>query len=390
MFDFWTGELEFTFDFVASMLHRGKVMIQIEPNIAQYALVTASPALNKNYAVVLDLQETQTISVCVKWMQPKFWLRVPKLQLSNRSVGNSFTTPSAFPLYANGFIFVTPFTSLQSPDGSAINVNVYVRGVNLKFNQIDNVGGPNTIAFTEAGVTFSNEVSCKPLGEPVLNSDYASALHFGEQPASFRSYLKRYWVTNNLTNLSPAANAGYTLRPLIFPPIVPSLGAGSGTRPSLYSYLRYAYLALSGNVRKRFAVTGVQFRPMDLVRVTLNEPGDTDSSNVTFVSTAARPGGDLKGTLAFVPATQGGVEVEIPFYSNNFFLPSGLSTISAIKTYGATDTNFDPYFTESYSFYIWPTLSATDVIGVVEETGAAEDFTLMYWISAPFFNTDLY
>jgi hypothetical protein len=64
MFDFWTGELEFTFDFVASMLHRGKVMIQIEPNIAQYALVTASPALNKNYAVVLDLQETQTISVC--------------------------------------------------------------------------------------------------------------------------------------------------------------------------------------------------------------------------------------------------------------------------------------------------------------------------------------
>jgi len=383
IFDFWCGEIEYVFDFVASALHRGKVLIQVEPNIAQYALITSTYQLNKEYSLVLDLQETQRVSICVKWMQPRMWLRVPTLTLANRSMASDLT-PTAFQGYANGYITVTPFTTLQSPDGSAIDVNVFVRSQNIRFNQLDNVGVPSTRAFTESGF-FSEEVSCKPLGEMVMDIDCQTSLNFGEQPVSFRSYIKRYQLTNTFSQA--VAVPGYTVRPSIYPTIRANYG-GASLRPDVLSYLRYAYLAMLGSVRKRLGATGVRFNAMDRSVITLNEPSVTDTTNLTPSVTAARPAGDAKGTLVYVPDTQGGLEAELPMYTNNYFIPSGISSITSVKA--LADTNFDPFFTESYSWYIWFTLVGGETVGWIEDTGAAEDFTLMRWMGAPFFSTTSY
>lgn len=384
LFDFWCGEIEYTFDFVASALHRGKVLIQVEPNIAQYALITANVQLNKQYSLVLDLQEAQRVSICVKWLQPRMWLRVPQMQLANRSVFSTLT-PTALQGYANGYVSVTPFTTLQSPDGSSIAVNVFVRSGNLRVNQLDNVFVAQTRAFTQSGF-FPEDVTCKQMGEAVLDIGIQATLNFGEQPVSFRSYLKRFARTNNDQTLVAAINSGYVWRPSIYPSIAANFG-GTAARPDVLSYLRYAFLGMIGSVRKRLAVTGTNFTAMDRVTVTMNEPITGVGTNTPVLS-SARPAGDAKGTLAFVPSTQGGIEVELPMYSNNYFLPSGISSTSTIK--GGFDTNFDPFYSDSYSWYFWSTSSGTDVAGLVEETAAAEDLMLMRWMGAPFFSTTFF
>jgi hypothetical protein len=384
IFDFWCGDIEYTFDFVASALHRGKILIQIDPNIAQYSIITANPQLNKQYSLVLDLQEAQRISVCVKWLQPRMWLRVPSMLLANRSVA-SILTPAALQGYANGFITVTPFTSLQSPDGSSISVNVFVRSKNLRLNQFDNVPVANTRAFTQSGY-FPEDVTCEELGEPVLDTSVQTTLNFGEQPVSLRSYLKRFVRTNSDQLQVVAVNTGYVWRPSVYPSITAAYG-GASARPDALSYLRYAYLAMIGSVRKRLAILGTPFRDMDRVIVTMNEAITGVGVN-SITSTSQRPAGDAKGSLAFVPSTQGGIEVELPMYTNNYFMPSGISAISSVKA--LADTNFDPFYADSYSWYCWSTSDGTAVAAFVEETAAAEDFTLMRWMGAPFFSTTSY
>lgn len=377
-FDFWTGEIEYTFDFVISALHRGKVLIQIDPNVGQFAIITATPSLNKQYSLVLDLQDTQRVTVCVAWMQPRQWLRVP------REVDTVFTDVSTFTGYANGFLTVFPFTELQSPDGSPIDVNVFVRGKNMKYNQFDNVDLPTQRILTEAGVTFPEEVSCKMLGESVLNSRCSTKFCFGEQPLSFRSYLKRYFgdVRDESSGL---VNTGYSIAPAIYPEIVPSFVGSITGRTNVFSYLRYAFLGMSGSVRKRLSVPGARFGETDYLRVTLNEPQVASTSSVSVSPDLAPVTADLKGTVAFLPSTQGGCEVEFPLYTNNFFLPSGI--VDTVRQKIVEDSNFDPYYSDAYTWSAWPSyVEVGRTYYFMEETAAAEDFTFFRWIAAPWYS----
>jgi hypothetical protein len=381
-FDFWCGEIEYIFDFVVSALHRGKVLIQLEPNVSQYALITSNLQLNKDHGVIVDLQETQRVSICAKWMQSRQWLRVPSMPLANRVTPP--VSPQNYALYANGFVVVTPFTVLQSPDGSGITCNVFVRAKKLRLNQFDNVFLPSERVVTQ-GLSFPEDHSCFELGEPVLDLDREATLNFGEQPVSMRSYLKRY---QKLLNLSSAVttNTSYVIRPRLYPDISPTIG-GASARPSPLSYFRYAFLGMSGGIRQRITVFGTNFRDLERLDVTMNEPNSTDTSTSALSTTPSDPSGDAKGTLAFVPNTQGGIEVELPLYTNNFFLPSGLDTIAAIKNLGATDTNFDPYFSDSSTLKFFSGTDSAVQVTLTVESATSEDFTLFRWISSPFFST---
>jgi hypothetical protein len=245
---------------------------------------------------------------------------------------------------------------------------------------------PTQRIFTQSGVSFPDEVSCFDIGENVL-SGYQDKFCFGEQPVSWRSYVKRYFgITTNAT-VSKTGNSGYTFRPPIYPNISPSYG-GSSARPDFLSYIRYAYLGMIGGMRFRFAVQGAVFSSTDPVKIYLNEPNTTDTTSFTFSSTFSRPVGDMKGTVAFVPNTQGGMEVELPMYTNNFFLPSGSSTTAITK--GVSDTNFDNFYTESFQVSFYDSSAAGTQMVPLLEVGTSEDTTLFRWMSSPFYATTSY
>lgn len=386
LFDYWSGDIEYLFDFVCSMLHRGKVKIDFDPNICQYALITATPKMNKVHSLIVDLQETQRISVCVRWNFPKLWARTQALTQANRSVGTAFASPLDQVGQVNGFIYVTPLTVLQSPDSSPISVNVFVKGKNMRFNVADSIPGPRDRTFTQSGVEASYPETCFDINEPNLDTKWKSSAHFGEQPVSLRSYLRRFFTSYTSTVLS-AATLGFSVRPLIFPDINPAWGA-TGVRINMYSYLRYAFLAMSGGVRKRINIIGASFSEMEQIHVRMVEPGST-TGTFALTGTTNLPESDLKGTVVTVPHTNGGLEIELPLYTNNMFLPSGKATSTAMKAW--TNSNYDNFYTDSYyvEWYGSKTTPGTQ-ISFVEDTAASEDFTLMRWIAAVPFSTASY
>lgn len=132
-FSFWRGDLIFRFEIVCSAFHRGKLAIYHDPNWAQSDLINTNLSLNKQFFRIIDIQETQMIEFKVNWVFPRPWARTAAYPLTNGIVNPSFVS-TALADYVNGFIGVTPFITLQSPDDSLVQVNCYVYAENMHVN----------------------------------------------------------------------------------------------------------------------------------------------------------------------------------------------------------------------------------------------------------------
>jgi len=138
-----------------------------------------------------------------------------------------------------------------------------------------------------------------------------------------------------------------------------------------------AFLAYKGGLRKRIRLMSMTGRPMNSLHVSLDglssgfEPGGPSSGNI--LSPLPR----LNGTAEFVPTTNGGVEVEIPFYTNNLFAFSGVQD--------PFPTNPGDGFGRRTYTIVYDNQSA-EAMGYTIETATAEDFSFMRWMGAPFFS----
>jgi len=187
------------------------------------------------------------------------------------------------------------------------------------------------------GTEVSQEVSCFDLNESTATIDHISELHYGEEPLSFRALLKRF-VTGPVATVAaaPANSWQITCSGPIFPNNRMPLGTGNQTYPDLLSYLRLAYLGFRGGMRWRFHFAGpigdgicsntkAYLETPDVTQMTFGGGGWTTSS-----TGALSP---LEGAVSHILHTNGGVEVEFPFYTSNLFqmpmsdtLDSGVST----------------------------------------------------------------
>jgi len=324
-FKYWRGTMEFTIEVVCSAQHRGKLAIVYEPNVSQSALISTNVQPNKQYMQVLDIQSAQTITLCIGWAAPYPWLKTNgnKATLVT-NYGTSITTLPSWEGYANGYIRIVPFTRLQSPDGSDISVNVYVSCPDLQVQGPYQNGLPtDRIAlFTESKVSSFDKsmtpVTCFDLNESSAKTDYINLDYFGEHISSFRSLLKRYQLHKTFTR----ASGGTTTTDMILN-IQPSqeVAWNSSGRMSLYDYLRYAYLGVRGSVRYRVNLsTNVPYSlPEGLeIIVGLRDPENTYSTEV-YIGASTGLYSNLTGATKFY-LEKGGVNIDLPFYSNNLFL----------------------------------------------------------------------
>jgi len=324
-FSFWRGDLVFRFEIVVSKFHRGKLAIFWEPNISQSALINAGLSLNKNYMVVVDIQETQTFDVCIKWGSARPWLKVsaassaPVLSSLN-SVGDISVIPGSF---ANGYIGVVPFTALQSPDTSDVEVNVYVMGEDMHFNGLSTTNLPTGRVISTESETLMREVSCLELNASTASTQHINEDCFGEEPLSFRALLKRYITVQSTIIANSGSDSMYTMTcPILFPSNMPFSSSGF-TLLDLLSYLRYSYVGLRGGIRYRLYVLHAHTTsPLSQSKVSFSAP---NTSQAAYTVTSGTPAAIqvynvLNGTVSFVPSTNGGIEFELPMYTNNLFL----------------------------------------------------------------------
>lgn len=375
----WRGDIIFKLQVNKSQFHKQKLAVFFEPNMMQSTLINSNLSLNRQLLVVFDISETDTVEFCLPFVSDSYYKRCyvtsqMRTLLETCFQNGSFDYQYHDP-YAIGYIAVYPFTKLQSPDSTKpIEVNVYVKSKNMRYNgYVDRVERP--LIVTESNDVSLESNTCFELSQYNTDSNVRNKYHFGEQPISFRQYLKRYWTSATV----PAGAVGL-YRFII--PIVPDVGPDSLASElvpfSLFDYLRFAFLGMRGGFRKRIRMIGHNFDATDRVSVELLPPSDTypipDVSSSNEYSSAI-------GTAMFVPRTNAGVEIELPFYDNNLFIPSGLShaEINEGMSYPFTDNGFHGYHVKVDSL----TDTINDVY-FVEDSSIAEDFTFLRFYGVPY------
>jgi len=391
-FQYWRATIKFRFEIVCSRFHRGKLAFYYEPNMSQGSIIDASLSLNKQYIKIVDIQETQDVEFCVKHAQPYVWLMLYAAGQNDTMFGANFNYGS--PLYNNGYIGVVPFTELQSPDGSTVSINVYVSADDVQYNMMTNANFP----VHREILTESDNMGSKPeIGWTCVELNEASDTHkgtsqycFGEQPISLRSCIKRY-VSARATHGVLSGSTTNTLvyqDPIILLPQPLYSSASTSYSTSLLEYLPLAYLGCKGGMRKRIRfmshTDGYDLVSGSGVLVQLDAPtgtplaksgsGPTQTANYATISE--------KGGAQFIPYTNGGVEVELPYYSPNLF------HFSFSPTFGISEAPtgmWHPSWIMTFSTTIdwnWPSLD----VGYAVDNAAAEDFTFMRYMGAPFYS----
>lgn len=386
-FLFWRGDISYRFEVVCSAFHRGKIGFLFDPNIAQYVLINGSIKLNKQHMFILDIQEAQTVEICVQWAHHRDWARVCDAS-AYTTVGTQFS-PTSKAAFANGFVTVFPITKLESPDSSSVPINAYIKGgENMKFNGITNQRFPIDMVWTESkDVRTIDPTSCIVLNESCSDDSHINELFFGEMPTSFRALLKRFLPTTGLTNPgnTGSTNKLYKAYLEVYPKLWPNVagtGWSGGNYNSLLSYLRYAYVGMRGGIRKRLRFTGsVSGDSLANLKVffsnatTASVSGTTPVMLLDTANTLINPA--FQGSVAFVPSTNGGVEVELPCYTPNLFLAAGSILPFEVDTYNQDSLGFKAYHAEIEA------PGSQGVVAFAEESCAAEDFMLMRFLAAP-------
>jgi hypothetical protein len=387
-FNYWRGTIEFRFEIVCSAYHRGKLAIIYEPNTYQGALITTDIDMNKQYVKVIDIQETQSFSMCVEWAMPRPWCSVIAATDVTANLNDTFSYTQNAQLQINGFLYITPFTALQSPDNSDIEINVYACCKDLRLNSPTDRKLPGTRAIlTESGdidaPTIDQEVSCMVLNPTGADTVGISEYYFGEEVQSFRTLAKRFNTTNNLTVAASVAISKTVNGVLkILPSISPAYGGASVTFHNYIGHLRYCFLGCKGSVRKRLHlyVNNVSTTPTQQVKITLSDPSTTmpvEGTSFTLVPPVA----SMSGSLSFATHTNAGIEVEIPFYSANLYCYSAAQDLTGITNLA----DYHPEFTKGYQAN-FETHNEVDGGYIVEETATGEDFMLMRFIGVPFYS----
>ena len=382
----WRGDITFRFEIVCSQFHRGTLAVIFEPNISQNVVIDTSMDLNKQYIKKIDLQSVTDFEITVKWAYPRPWARVLTDDLLGDLGTVGFLGESLFD-YANGYIAVIPYTELQSPDGSDITINVYIRSDNMSFNQFSllNIPVDRPVVESSYEAKTPNVVDSTDLNETTASEENISCLTFGETPLSFRSALKRFmgWRYNSVnavTSGTTEAVVSYKTIAMTWP--TPSFFTHSEARPNLMGYLRYAYLGMRGGTKHRVILSGpLTARNNDLVVVKFLPPGVTYDNDLVITGNSfnSMSAHDM-GSAMYVPATNGGVEFEIPMYTPDLFWVSFSDDFNdAYSTYQSNVTlGYEVDFTVSPML-----LTATNPLVVCTSSAAAEDFSFMRYSGAP-------
>lgn len=388
-FSVWRGDMYYTMDIVCSKYQRGKFRIRYEPCLFQRALIEADPTYTKQYVQVVDIQETSRFSICIPYLKERAWLQASPLAYY---VTQSNTTPSIENGYAflNGYLIVEVVNPLVGPNSEPVSVDVYVHADKLRVQQPSEARLPTRFADFQSmeidSHSFQGEnISCISfINLKESDAKSASLLHFGEEIVSFRSLLKRFHPTAYLDLTSQVATgpriitSTFTTLPLDNYSITSATPTYSVILENLFGYLRYGFLGFRGSLRKRVMHFSDGFST-ELMRTVVatrfnSQPNPTVSTGNIPALTR------LDGAVAFVQHTNGGIEFEIPFYSQNLFqVAFARDTLGTNPPEGMRLTWSSGY--NVYSEYLGP-LSASVVH---EETASGEDFSFFGFVASPFF-----
>jgi hypothetical protein len=419
-FRYWTGTMKFRFQVVASAFHKGRLKVVYDPNFV------SSNEYNTNYMEIIDISEKQDFTIEVGVGQEK-----PLLQAASPG-GSTIATYGSVPIglnaIGNGVLSLFVVNELTTPDTTSnhdIQVNVFVSmgddyevfvpeqrfqyydfrpqcGFELQSGIEDNKMNDALVAHGPSPPQQDGEADI--LGAGKTNHEHLNKVYTGEVVKSFRPLLKRYALHSMLNATFNSDRRVLYGRRTAFPflrgNVTNAVHSTSSATP--YNYcntmlLHWVTLAFSGYRGSiRWKICPMSFMANDSLPITqvqriisnrYYQNGRTAAFTPITESQMAFQGA-LDASLS-LPATNkplGGAygmtmtngyvnpntEFEVPYYSNERFLPGKREDYSA--TLGDINLNcFD------YKIF----MRGNNETYINAFCSAGEDFQVYFWTGLP-------
>lgn len=350
LFQEWRGDVIFTFQFVTSPFHKGRVRISFDPYST--TVQTAGDVGSTLYNTIVDLGETREVDVRIPFQQALQWLSVDSdfsaIDKNFITSGSSLTLDDTT---TNGLIVMKSLTLLTAPvAASNVDILVYVRGAeNLEFANPIHPGNTFT-RFTIQGDEQGEEqdtatqlIDFKSSPEMYLER---YRLNFGECVKSLRPLLRRVNYSETFTGVT-STDLDYILwqrhgrYPLFYGYDPNGLHSAVGTvvpgsnfpfnftKNSPYHWIAGCFIGQKGSVNwhynsecdfptSQFSVTRINARTASQVVVGANSrTGATNNPTAAFYASITN--GTAGGMSLTNTRTQSGLNVSIPNYTQYLF-----------------------------------------------------------------------
>jgi len=209
-FKYWRGTIKYRFQIVASAYHKGRLLIQWDPQ------TKVSNETNVQYSQIVDISDEKDFTIEVGWGAEYGWLQCTPQTFTNHACGNFLTTNDS--LSYNGLLSISVLNGLTSPSlsaGTRIAINVFVSaGDDIEFAVPMDTHLKAVEYFPQSGFEFQSGVEepavqmdkddteqpSIPVQSTVMTTfaespsctDHSLDVYHGESITSFRQCLKRY------------------------------------------------------------------------------------------------------------------------------------------------------------------------------------------------------
>lgn len=415
LFNNWRGTLKFRFKVICTQYHKGRIKFQYDP-LADISATNAGT--NTVYTHILDLGESDEITINIPYHQALAWLRVNSRSDSNNWAGSTLAPRANTD---NGILVARVYNSLEAPvTTSSLNILCYVSaGDDFEFanpaGRIDSTGVgklPSLFAL-QGDESETHEIT---FGDKTVPDPDRFGLNFGESVLSLRKFLHRSVIMDTVplpTGVASAYNLyrkGFQRMPYSpgycgggFPTTAATV-TSVGTAPYAFNamhplpWVAGMFVGFRGSVNYMLTVNSPKITPDD-IRVTRT----TDSASVTAANRVAILQSSTAGSASLsakcasfgvINNSRNGIAgyaytsastnptclFTFPDYNQKNFSLSNPSFY--IAGGGVDDTQLQGVLTTIIS----ANATATDEIGystITTSAAAGADFTCVYFLCCP-------
>ena len=412
MFNSWRGDIIFTFRFIASPFHKGRVRISYDPygTAVQTTADTGPTVFNK----IVDLGAETEVDVRIPYQQALAWCYTyngpPSLSVPYSTSSTPVVTYTD--TFDNGILSVKVLTLLSAPVASStVNMQVFVRAAdNFELanpKSIQPVESPFVCQSEEySEVKAGQEASMGADGGEILVD--RSRVHFGEVTRSFRQLLRRQNLIDVIVPTSNSTQRGYyRIAQTRFPPVPGFDPNGWDTAKGLittattypynisnltpYTLLSNCFVAQRGSLHWHYNWLGPSAVSMSAQRITfqlstiskgyiVSTPGTSSQDSYNMLNGR---GYSQAGTALTHQLTNAGLSVSFPNYTAFKFQSTNpsMGTTTASTSSAAYDGGV--YDTALVSITADGPTSDLNKGRLERYCGVGTDFTLHFFLNCP-------
>lgn len=415
IFQHWRGSLKLRFKVVATKYHKGRLKIQWDPvnNIS-----TSDPDLNVAYTHILDIGESQEVTIEIPYHQALAWLSTAV------AVTDAGWSPGGtiIPIVDsdNGNLSVRVYNYLEAPGNpSTLPILVYISaGDDFEFsNPRSNITVDNSVPTPSFFALQSDIETYHCYGDKSKPSDHRYEMNFGESVLSLRKLMRRSQTVDTVPFPTGTASAFNVYRkgiyripytpgyaPATWPTSANKVLAASGTAPYCFNtmhiipYVAGMFMGVRGGVNYTLTTSCPQAQLNDIRVSRITDSAAITTSNrlvslmsstlgsasfstkVSTFGTAWYKRDGLAGMALSSAAVAPSVQFTIPDNNNyNFTLSDPRNWDEGSPSDGTGIQGALVTFTVANS-------SASDEVGyttVLTTAGIGTDFTCLFYLCCP-------